>query len=241
MARDFEDHCWKDVVAPDVIDIYRHYERETFVGPNPALLVIDLYKLVYLGGNRPVAEVVKDYPSACGSYAWEAIAPTQRLIAAARAASIPVIYTTTDARPDSRPGRVKATNRQKVPVDVGVYEIKEEFAPEPGDLLITKQRASGFYGTPLAAHLTMLGVQSLVVCGTSTSGCVRASSVDGYSHGFHVTLVEECCFDRYELTHKMNLFDMHHKYCDVMHVDEVVQALGELAKKGSKPPRMAAE
>ena len=70
-----------------------------------------------------------------------------------------------------------------------------------------------------------LGVQSLIVCGESTSGCVRASVVDGYSNGFHLCLVEECTYDRAELTHKVNLFDLHHKYADVMHVDEVVAHL----------------
>ena len=92
----------------------------------------------------------------------------------------------------------------------------------PGDVVITKQRASVFFGTPLIAHLTQLGVQTLIVCGESTSGCVRASAVDAYSHGFHVVLVEECCFDRSLLSHKVNLFDMHHKYADVMHIDEVL-------------------
>jgi isochorismate hydrolase len=65
---------------------------------------------------------------------------------------------------------------------------------------------------------------------------VRASAVDAYSHGYHVTLVEECCFDRCELSHKVNLFDMHHKYCDVMHVDEVLAAL-----QAMKPVKAAAE
>ena len=98
-------------------------------------------------------------------------------------------------------------------------------------MVITKQRASVFYGTPLMAHLTQLGIQTLIVCGESTSGCVRASAVDAYSHGFHVVLVEECCFDRSLLSHKVNLFDMHHKYTDVMRVDEVVTQLNGLAVK----------
>ena len=97
--------------------------------------------------------------------------------------------------------------------------------PQPEDVIITKQRASIFQGTPLFSHLSLLGIQSLIVCGESTSGCVRASAVDGYSSGFHVSLVEECTFDRAELTHKVNLFDLHHKYVDVMHLDEVVAHL----------------
>jgi maleamate amidohydrolase len=77
----------------------------------------------------------------------------------------------------------------------------------------------------LVAHLTQSGVQTVIICGESTSGCVRASAIDAYSHGFHVVVVEECCFDRNRLSHKVNLFDMHHKYADVMGVDEVVEHL----------------
>jgi maleamate amidohydrolase len=105
------------------------------------------------------------------------------------------------------------------------YVIYREFTVELQDVLITKQRASIFQGTPLFSHLSLLGIQSLIVCGESTSGCVRASVVDGYSSGFHVSVVEECTYDRAELTHKINLFDMHHKYADVMHVDEVLAHL----------------
>ena len=90
-------------------------------------------------------------------------------------------------------------------------------------------RASAFFGTPLIAHLTQLGVQSLIVCGESTSGCVRASVVEAYSYGFHVVLAEECCFDRSPLSHKINLFDMHHKYADVIGVDSVEAHLQNLA------------
>ena len=86
----------------------------------------------------------------------------------------------------------------------------------------------------LLAHLTQLGIHTVIMCGETTSGCVRASAVDAYSAGYHVVLVEECCFDRVVLSHKVNLFDLHHKYVDVMHVDEVVASL-------EKQPRKAAE
>jgi maleamate amidohydrolase len=225
MSDDFEDHCWKDVVTPDDLEIYSAYRRKTFVGPAPALLAIDLYELAYRGGAKPPAELVGTYPSACGHYAYEAIEPTKRLFAAARAAGLPIFYSTGDMRSESRPEFVGATKRVKPSVDAADYAIRPEFKPQKGDVVITKQRASAFYGTPLAAHLTQLGVQTLIVCGESTSGCVRASAVDGYSHGYHVVLVEECCFDRSALSHKVNLFDMHHKYADVMRVDEVVAHL----------------
>jgi maleamate amidohydrolase len=229
MTNRFEDHCWQDIIPVDVLDIYSHYQRDVFVGPAPALLAIDLYELSYQGGARPVAEVAKTYPSACGEYAYAAIKPTQRLFAAARAAALPVLYTTMDVRQDSKPRSVAATKRQKLQVDPELYAIRADFRPEPGDTIITKQRASAFFGTPLSAHLTQLGIRSLIICGESTSGCVRASAVDAYSHGFHVTLVEECCFDRSLISHKINLFDLHHKYADVLHVDDVLQHLETLA------------
>ena len=221
----FEDHCWKDVIPADVIELYSNYRREVGVGPSPALVAIDLYELVYQGGAKPVAEVMKAHPNSCGEYAWAAIEPTKRLFAAARAAGLPVFYSTRDTRPQSRPKDVRATRRQGEPVDPALYAIRPEFRPQPQDVVITKLRASAFFGTPLAAHLTQLGAQSVILCGESTSGCVRASAVDAYSHGFHVALAEECCFDRSPLSHKVNLFDMHHKYADVLHLDEVIAHL----------------
>ena len=229
MASEFEDHCWKDLVPSDVLDIYSHYERRTFVGPAPALIAIDLYELSYQGGAKPVAEIAKTYPSSCGEYAHAAIEPTKRLFGAARAAGLPVFYSTMDTRTDSLPIAVTATKRRKIQTDPALYTIRSDFKPQPGDVVITKQRASVFFGTPLTAHLTQLGVQTVIVCGESTSGCVRASAVDAYSHGFHVVLVEECCFDRSLLSHKVNLFDLHHKYADVMKVDEVIAHLDGLA------------
>ncbi len=221
----FEDHCWKTLVPPEVLRIYEHYRREVGVGPAPALIAIDLYELSYQGGPVPVADIVDQYPSSCAINAWNAIEPTKKLFAAARGAGLPIFYSTTDTNRNARPGQVHATKRVHVPVDPAVYEIHSAFRPQPGDVIIRKQRASAFFGTPLLAHLTQLGVRSVIICGESTSGCVRASAVDAYSLGFHVTLVEECCFDRSMLSHQINLFDLHHKYADVLHVDEVVAHL----------------
>lgn len=234
MPTRFEDHCWKDSVPEEMLRVYAAYERETFVGPAPALLAIDLYELAYQGGAKPVPEVAKTYPSSCGEHAWATIPATQTLFTAARQANLPIFYTTQDVRPGSQPAKLMATKRRHAPVAAELYEIKSEFKPRPGDTVITKQRASAFYGTPLLAHLTQLGIQTVIVCGESTSGCVRASAVDAYSHGFHVVLVEECCFDRFVLSHMINLFDLHHKYADVMRVDEVAAHLRglKMAKAG---------
>ncbi len=99
--------------------------------------------------------------------------------------------------------------------------------------MIYKERASAFYGTPLVAHLNKIGARSIIALGESTSGCVRASVVDAYSNGYHTTVVEECTFDRSELSHKVNLFDLHHKYADVMHTDEVLDHLNAMKKNAA--------
>ncbi len=229
MVAAFEDHCWKDIVPADIIELYSHYVRPVFVGPAPALLAIDLYELAYEGGAKPVSELRHTYPSSCGEYAHAAIEPTTRLFAAARRAGVPCFYSTQDTRADSKPTVITATKRQRATTTPEHYAIRADFRPQPGDVVITKQRASAFYGTPLAAHLTQLGTRTTIICGESTSGCVRATAVDAYSHGFHVVLVEQCCFDRSPLSHKVSLFDLHHKYADVLHVDEVVAHLDGLA------------
>lgn len=221
MIHPFEDHCWQDIISDATYEIYAQYRRETYVGPKPALVAIDLYELAYQGGNGPVEVVAKTYPSACGEYGYAAIPPTQRLFSAARTARIPVFYSTSETREDASPDAVTATNRRAATPEPELFAIRSEFAPLPGDTVVRKMRASIFYGTPLLAHLTQLGVRSIIMCGESTSGCVRASAVDAYSNGFHVTLVEECCFDRHLLSHKISLFDLHHKYADVMTIDSV--------------------
>ncbi|MEA2985908.1 MAG: maleamate amidohydrolase [Alphaproteobacteria bacterium] len=224
---DFNNHCWKDVVDEEILEIYAAYHRETYVGPAPAVLAIDLYRNAYRGGNIPVREANRAHPGSCGENAWKAIEPTQRLFKAARAAGVPVIYTTRHA--DT--GGVKSTNRQMHGETEEQYAIIEALAPQPGERVIYKERASAFFGTPLVAQLRLLRVESLIICGESTSGCVRASTVDAYSYGFHNTVVEECTFDRSMLSHKVNLFDMHHKYADVMHVDRVVAHLEKMVRK----------
>jgi nicotinamidase-related amidase len=231
MSDDFENHCWKDVIPPDDLRTYECYRRKTFIGPAPAFLAVDLYDEVYRGGARPPSELAQAHPNSCGEYAHAAIEPTRRLFAAVRGAGLPVFYSTGDTRSESRPTFVSATRREKRAFDPTGYSIRPEFKPQPGDVVITKQRASAFFATPLAAHLTQLGIRTLIMCGETTSGCVRASAVDAFSHGFHVVLVEECCFDRSILTHKVNLFDLHHKYADVMHLDEVLAHLQDLAVK----------
>src|SRR5437588_6815275 len=107
MGRDFEDHCWKDIVDEEILEIYAPYRREVRVERNPAVLAIDLYNKVYQGGNRPVREVNRRYSGSCGEHAWNALEPTRNLLAAARKAGVPVIYTTRHAETEG----VRSTHR----------------------------------------------------------------------------------------------------------------------------------
>ena len=223
-VEEFEDHCWRDVMPPEDIATYATYARKTRIGNAPALLAVDLYNLVYKGGAKPPHEICAEFPSTCGKFAYETIAPTVELIAACRRAGLPVYY----SAGSHSAKRVQSTQRSHTTFTEHDYEIHEAFAPAPADHLFRKERASAFFGTPLIAHLVRNGIDSLIVCGQTTSGCVRASTLEAYSYGFHVSIVEECVFDRSELSHKVNLFDLHHKYADVMKLDEVAARLGEM-------------
>jgi maleamate amidohydrolase len=141
-------------------------------------------------------------------------------------AGLPVFYSTGDTRAASRPSFITATKRNRPPVSPSDYAIRPEFKPEPDDVAITKQRASVFFGTSLMAHLTQLGVQSLIICGESTSGCVPASAVDAHSNGLHLS----CWLRNAVLTAASSpTIDMHHKYVDVMHLGDVIAYLEDLA------------
>ncbi len=226
-----EQHCWDDVIDASTRAVYAPYQRERRIGERSALLVIDLYDLVFEGGAKPPAELVDRYPNSCGIYAHEAIAPIQRLLRAARDANLPIAYSTSETRADAYPAGW-ATRRGGRRPPASAFEIHEAFTPRPEDLVVRKQRASAFFGSPLAAYLVQRGVDSVIVCGESTSGCVRASAVEAFSNGFHVTVVEECVFDRSPISHKVNLFDLHQKYADVMHLGEVEAMLRPRVKVG---------
>jgi maleamate amidohydrolase len=148
-----------------------------------------------------------------------------------------VIYTTGVRRPDgwdagswawknTRSGERVKTAVTNLPGDTIVPEI----GPEPRDIVIAKHKPSAFHGTPLASFLTLFGADSLIVAGTTTSGCVRASVVDAFSDNYRVTVVEEGCFDRAQASHALSLCDMHAKYADVAKLDEVVSFIGTLQK-----------
>ena len=206
-------------------------------GKRPALLVVDVSYDFTGDKPEPILESIKRWSNSCGAEAWEGIKAIQRLLAAARAKDLPVIYTMGTRRPDnwdsgswswknSRLGERQTTRGSNLPG----HAIVAEIAPQPRDIVIDKQKASAFHGTALVSYLTLLGADSLIVAGVSTSGCVRATVVDAHSNNYRVAVVEEGCFDRSQASHAINLCDMHAKYADVVKLDEALAFIGTLPK-----------
>jgi maleamate amidohydrolase len=215
-------HCWDDVVGADERLIASRYDTRRPFGTRPALLMIDCYAKVFGDRPQPLAEAIDAWPATCGLNAWNSLPALEKLLTAAREHGVPVVHTTGEARTGSRLGAATQRARVAGEDDLVGYEFMPSLAPVEGELMARKSRASAFFGTPVSTWLRQLDVDTLIVAGESTSGCVRASVVDAYSHGLKVTVVEEAVFDRSTLSHKVNLFDMHLKYASVRHLDEVL-------------------
>ena len=186
-------------------------------GERPALVVVDLVN----GFTDPRSPLWCD--------ADGAVAATARLLAAARAAGAPVAFTT--VRYDEAGERVARAFIAKVPAlrtlapGTPWPEVDERIAPRPGEPVLVKLFASAFFGTPLAAMLAAHGVDTVVVAGASTSGCVRATVVDALQHGYRVVVPREGVADRATSQHEAALFDIEAKYGDVVGVEEAVAVL----------------
>lgn len=227
-----EQHCWEAVIGPQERLVARNYARPRIMGNRPALLLIDLYHQVFGDRPQPLEDAIEQYPSSCGLAAWAALEPLQQLLATARARGIPVVHTTGEDRPEARPGAATARRNDSSDASTAGFAIVESLRPAPGEFVVYKTRASGFFGTPLASWLRMQDVDTLVVGGESTSGCVRASVVDAFSHGFKTMVCEEAVFDRSPLSHQMSLFDMHHKYATVALLEDALSYLGAPSAAG---------
>jgi nicotinamidase-related amidase len=206
-------------------------------GRRPALLVVDVNYDFCGDRPEPILESIKRWRNSCGAEAWDGVKAIKRLLAAARAKNLPVIYTTSERRADNwdagawawknKRNRERSNTRES---NLPGNTIVPDIAPEPRDIVIRKQKPSAFHGTPLIGYLTLLGADSLIVAGTTTSGCVRATVLDAFSNNFRVTLAEEGCFDRSQASHAISLCDMHAKYADVVKLDEILAFVGTLSK-----------
>ncbi|WP_329379434.1 isochorismatase family protein [Streptomyces sp. NBC_01716] len=224
------DEVWADVLGKTDRTVFEAagWGRRAGFGRRPALVIVDLNYNFCGDRPEPILESIERWRYSCGEVAWTTAIPAiVRLLEVARRKRLPVIYTTNPRRPDGFDLGVwtSKSTRSNDAVDVNGHmgnRIVAEVAPEADDILIEKRKPSAFFGTPLMSHLTMLGADSLIVTGTTTSGCVRATTVDAISYDLRVTIPHEAVFDRAVLSHKVSLMDIHMKYADVTGLDEVL-------------------
>jgi nicotinamidase-related amidase len=218
---------WDGVISEEDQQAYRAagFGRPGGCGTRPALLIIDVqYRTV---GTRPMpfAEAIREFSTSCGESAWAAVRNIESLLAEFRQRSWPVLYPHVAPKSQADGGRLAA----KVPAIMTVakegYEFVAEIAPREGDVLLPKKHPSAFFATALVSQLIDLGVDTLVMTGCTTSGCVRASVVDAFSYNFHVLVAEDAVYDRSQVSHAVNLFDMSEKYADVAPSAELLQKL----------------
>ncbi|MBM3606970.1 MAG: isochorismatase family protein, partial [Alphaproteobacteria bacterium] len=175
-------------------------------------------------------ESIKRWRNSCGEESWPAVAAIKSLITKAHEKGLPVIYTTGIRREDNWDSgswswkNNRSSEKPQVPMsNIDGNQIVDEIAPSPQDIVIYKQKPSGFFGTNMTSYLTLLGCDSVIVTGTTTSGCVRATVLDAFSQNYRVALAEEGCFDRSQASHAINLCDMNAKYADVIKTSEVLE------------------
>ena len=211
--------------------------RQGGFGEKPALLLVDLYRCVFGDKPEPLLESIKNWRSSCGLTGWNALPKIQQLLGTARELGIPIIHSTgvtdsvikpwvahpmEDQSSDMTPEAQDRFRRR--------FDIVDEVKPLPGEMVIEKSSPSVFWGSPLIGHLNGLGVDTVLTCGESTSGCVRATVVDGCTYRFRMIVVEEGVFDRHEACHAINLFDMNQKYASVLPLAEALDYLHTFKK-----------
>ncbi|WP_231395837.1 isochorismatase family protein [Mycobacterium sp. URHD0025] len=187
-------------------------------GTHPAVVVVDLTN----GFTDPAVPTGADLS--------DEIAATIRVVAAARRVGAPVIFTTISYnRPEqAATWLAKTPGLRALREGTPLVDIDARLDVRPADRILVKHHASAFFGTDLAEQLRAQGVDSIVVCGATTSGCVRATAVDGVSHGFPILVPREAVGDRAQAPHDAALFDLQAKYADVLPTSEVVAYLDSL-------------
>ena len=191
------------------------YHAAQKLGSRPALVLVD-FAHAYFDPKAPLYG---------GEGCVEARDHAIRLAAAARDAGVPVIFTEVKYQPGGGDG---GAFYAKVPAlscfDAGTetQKLVKGLSVEPGDLMITKQYPSAFFGTSLAATLQHMKIDTLIIGGLTTSGCVRATCIDSISSGFVTLIAEEACGDRATGPHEANLFDMSAKYADLISTDDAI-------------------
>lgn len=221
---------WDDVISLDERKAYEAagFGKRSGIGTRPALLIIDVQYRTIGTEPKPFWESIKEFPTSCGEVGWKAVSQIEKLLPVFRKNGWPVIYPYVAPKEAFDTGRLA----DKVPALMGVaakgYEFVPPVAPVAGDILLPKRHPSAFFGTPLTSYLINNAVDTLVVTGCTTSGCVRGSVVDAFAYNYRVVVPHDAVYDRSHTSHLVNLFDMSAKYADVMSTDETLDALAKI-------------
>ena len=204
------------------------FGRPIGLGKRPGLMIIDVQYRTTGTVPKPFDDALKEFTTSCGDIAWAAVPNIATLLALFRERDWPVFYPYVAPKESYDKGALGA----KVPAIMNIaakgYEFVAEIAPSDGEVLLPKRHPSAFFGTPLASYLVQSGIDSLVVTGCATSGCVRGSVVDAFSLNYKVAVPSDAVYDRSPIVHDVNLFDIGQKYADVYTTSDLVDELKQL-------------
>jgi maleamate amidohydrolase len=224
---------WQEVFAGSVGTAYASFAQRQETGQRPALLVIDVVRSFVGSPGLDLEAAIAEWPTACGPVAHDALPAIVQLLDASRAAGVPIVHLR-PAGPAARilgPAVKNELGGEFVTSRPGAVDFPPQSRPHKGELVVAKSRASAFFDTPVVTYLRTRGVDEVIIVGATTSGCVRASVVDAFSHGFRTFVVEQAVFDRSRLSAAVSLFEMNAKYADVLQLDEAVNRLQRLAQR----------
>ena len=221
---------WDGIISAEEQRAYNAagFGRPSGLGKRPALLIIDVQYRTVGTTPAPFWDAIKEFPTACGQVGWDAVANIVRLVALFRERGWPILYPYVSPKEAFDKGRLAAKVPALMTVARNGYEFVEAIAPREQDILLPKKHPSAFFGTPLASYLVDLGVDTLVVTGCTTSGCVRGTVVDGFAYNWRMLVPQDAVYDRSATSHAVNLFDMASKYADVASTDEALAQLQAL-------------
>jgi nicotinamidase-related amidase len=195
-------------------------------GTRPAVLVVDFSR----GFTDPGCTM--------GSDLTDAVEATNRVLAVARRDGIPIIFTTIGFEPNLKDGSLwlqKAPGLAELKIGGGWVEIDPRLERREGETLIVKKGPSAFFGTNLPSILVSGNVDTIVLCGATTSGCIRATAVDLLQYGYPTLVPRECVGDRAWAPHEANLFDIQAKYADVVSVEDALSYLQSVKERVGAP------
>lgn len=232
-ASPFEDE-WSDLLsAADRAFIEASgYGRALTLGHRPALLMID-FQYNYLGLDQPAIEQLGVYPTGGGSSAWQAMRRALTVLEAARTAGTPIVFSRIAYPADRSQNNTFTKKRGAAEAFIDGApgtQLAADLAVRGDELVVTKENASAFFGTDLNDWLRHRGVDTVLITGLSTSGCVRATAVDAASHGLNVVVVADATADRVDLSRRVTLLDIWMKYGNLMSATNAAELLLRAAR-----------